>query len=447
MEKILIVGAGKSGVSCALLARRQGYKEIFVTEIGPEENFLDEKKTLEENQIGYEFGSNTLSLVNQYDTIVSSPGVPPDAEIILEAERRGKQVISEIEFAYKFNRNPIIAITGTNGKTTTTHLVDFIFRTSGKKSIAAGNVGLPYSDIVDKIDPETIVVLELSSYQLHRIEKFKPNVAIILNITPDHLKYHKTFSNYREAKFKIFSNQTKDDLLILNFDDKETFLAKSLAGGRVAYFGMTPIDFGAYLKGENICLRFPEGNNEEVIMRSGEIKIPGVHNIYNSLASIVAARFFEVRNETLREALMNFQGVEHRLEFVRTLDGVTYINDSKATNVDSAYYALSSYNKPIIWIAGGRSDQNDYVFLNDVVEKNVKAIIAIGEAKGEIFGHFCTSKRCYLEDTLEDAVYRAREIAEPGDIVLFSPACKSFDMFRNFEHRGRVFKEIVNGLS
>lgn len=446
MSKVLIVGASKSGLSSALLAKRQGYERVFVTEKMPEENFLEAKKIFEENGIEYEFGKHSFELLDQFETIVVSPGIPPDAEIILEAENKRKKLISEIEFAYQFNKNPIIGVTGTNGKTTTTALIDFILRTAGKKSIAVGNIGAPYSDFVDKVDPGTIFVIELSSYQLDRIEKFKPDVAIILNITPDHLKYHKTFANYREAKFKIFANQKSEDLLILNFDDKETYLAKSQAGGKVAFFGMKPVEFGAYLKGEEICLRFPENANEEVVMKAGEIRIPGIHNLYNSLASIVAVRFFEVSNEKIRQALVNFQGVEHRLEFVRELDGVTYINDSKATNVDSTYYALSSYNRPIIWIAGGRSDKNDYDFLNDVVERNVKAIIAIGEAKGEIFSHFCTMKRCYLEDTLEDAVLRAREIAEEGDIVLLSPACKSFDMFKNFEHRGNVFKEIVNRL-
>ncbi|MCX7909344.1 MAG: UDP-N-acetylmuramoyl-L-alanine--D-glutamate ligase [Ignavibacteria bacterium] len=445
-ENLFIVGAGKSGVAAALLAKRQGYSRIFLTEKSNKENFPDAIKLLEENQIEYEFGTHSFELLKDFDTVVVSPGVPPDAEIILEAEKKGKRIISEIEFAYQFNRNPIIGVTGTNGKTTTTALIDFILKEGGKKSIAVGNIGTPYSDYVDKIEPETIIVMELSSYQLDRIEKFRPDVAIILNITPDHLKYHKTFVNYREAKFKIFANQKENDLLILNFDDKETYLARTQAGGRVAFFGLRPVEFGSYVEGDNICLRFPENANEEVVMKTGEIKIPGVHNIYNSLASIVAARFFEVQNSHIRQALMNFQGVEHRLEIVRTLNGVTYINDSKATNVDSTYFALNSFKQPIIWIAGGRSDKNDYSFLNDAVERNVKAIIAIGEAKGEIFAHFCTMKRCFLEDDLETAVLRAREIAEEGDIVLLSPACKSFDMFKNFEHRGRAFKEIVNRL-
>ncbi len=446
MKSICIVGAGKSGIATALLAKRQGFDRIFVTEKTPEDNFLDSKKILEENNINFEFGKHSINLLDEFDTIVVSPGVPPEAEIIVEAERKVKKIISEIEFAYQFNRNPIIGVTGTNGKTTTTALIDYILKNSGKKSIAVGNIGTPFSQYVDKVDPGTIIVLELSSYQLDRIEKFKPEVAIILNITPDHLKYHKTFSNYREAKFKIFANQKHNDLLILNFDDKETFLAKSQARGQVAFFSSSPIEFGAYLKGDEICLRFPESANEEVIMKSEEIKIPGLHNVYNSLASIVAVRFFNVSNEEICNALKSFEGVEHRMEFVRNLDGVSYINDSKATNIDSAYYAISSYKQPVIWIAGGRSDENDYEFLDDVVEKNVKAIIAIGEAKGEIFSHFCTMKRCYLEDTLEDAVFRARQIAEAGDIVLLSPACKSFDMFRNFEHRGQTFKDIVGKL-
>ncbi|MFN3307177.1 MAG: UDP-N-acetylmuramoyl-L-alanine--D-glutamate ligase [Candidatus Kapaibacteriota bacterium] len=446
MKSVLIIGAGRSGLASALLAKRQGISRIFLTEILPEEAFVETKKILEENSIEFEFGKHSIHLLDEFDLVVASPGVPPDSEIIIQAERKKKRLISEIEFAYMFNRNPIIGVTGTNGKTTTSALINFILQTSGMKSILAGNIGSPLSDFVDKVDKETIFVVELSSYQLDRIVNFRPDVAIILNITPDHIKYHKTFSNYREAKFKIFANQRENDLLILNFDDKETYLAKSQARGRIALFGMRPVEFGAYLRGEEICMRFSDQDGEEVLMKSGEIKIPGVHNIYNSLASIIAAKYFLVSNENIRNALMNFKGVEHRLEFVRSIDGIDYINDSKATNVDSAYFALSSYNRQIIWIAGGRSEGNYYEFLDDVVERNVKAIVAFGESKGEIFSHFCTMKRCYLVDTLQEAVLRAKSIAQPGDVVLFSPACKSFDMFKNFEHRGNVFKEIVNSF-
>ncbi len=446
MDKVFIIGAGKSGVSAGLLAQRKGFSRIFISEYNSSENFTEVIKIFDENNIEFEFGKHSYELLDDFDLVVTSPGVPPNSPIITEAAKRGKKNHQRIEFAYQYIQNPIIAITGTNGKTTTTALIDYIFKTSGVKSVTAGNIGTPLSEVVDEVDSGTIIVLEISSYQLDRIEKFKPNVAIILNITPDHIKYHGDYESYRDAKFKIFANQDEQDLLILNFDDKETYLAKSLARGTIAYFGLEHSEMGAYVKGDEVCLRFPETNNEEVIMRTGEIKIPGIHNLYNSLAGIIATRYFEVKKEDIRKALMNFSGVEHRLEFVRTIDGVDYINDSKATNVDAAYYALQSYNKPIVWIVGGRSDNNDYLFLNDIVEKNVKAIVAIGEARGEIFSNFCTMKRCYLEDSLESAVNRAKEIAEPGDIVLFSPACKSFDMFKNFEHRGKVFKEIVNKL-
>ncbi len=446
MDKVFIIGAGKSGISAGLLARRKGYSRVLISENNSSENFTEAIQILEKNNIEFEFGKHSYELLDDFDLVVASPGVPPNSQIIKEATNRGKKIISEIEFAYQYIQNPIIAITGTNGKTTTTALIDYIFKTAGIKSVTAGNIGTPLSDVVDEVDSETIIVLEISSYQLDRIEKFKPNVAIILNITPDHIKYHGDYETYRDAKFKIFANQDEQDLLILNFDDKETYLAKSLARGTIAYFGLEHSEKGAYIQGNEVCLRFPDASNEEVIMKTGEIKIPGIHNLYNSLAGIIAARYFEVKKEDIRKALMNFSGVEHRLEFVGTIDGVDYINDSKATNVDAAYYALQSYNRPIVWIAGGRSDNNDYVFLNDIVANNVKAIVAIGEARGEIFSNFCTMKRCYLEDSLEEAVYRAKEIAEPGDIVLFSPACKSFDMFINFEHRGKVFKEIVNRL-
>ena len=446
MESVYIIGAGKSGFSAGLLARRKGFERVFVSESSQPENSAELIELFESNGIEYEFGKHSFDLLEEFDLVVTSPGVPPNASIITEAAKRGRKIIGEIEFASQFLENPIIAITGTNGKTTTTALVDFIFKTAGRKSVSAGNIGTPLSDFVDRIDKETVVVLEVSSYQLDRTEKFKPKVAVILNITPDHIKYHGDYESYRDAKFKIFANQDEKDLLILNFDDKETYLAKSLARGEVAFFGFTEVEHGVYVKGNEICLRFPDSKNEEVLMDIGEIKIPGVHNLYNSLAGIIAARFFEIKNEHIRQALREFSGVEHRLELVRKLDGVDYVNDSKATNVDAAYYALRSYNRPIVWIAGGRSDNNDYEFLYDIVEKNVKAIVAIGEARGEIFTNFCTIKRCYLEDTLEDAVRRAREIATPGDVVLFSPACKSFDMFKNFEHRGKVFKEIVNRL-
>ncbi len=446
MSKVIIVGAGKSGVAAGLLAARKGFERVFVSEILPEEKFLPAVQIFKDNSIEYEFGTNDVSNLAEFDLVVVSPGVPPSSPILTRADTLSIPIISEIEFAYRFLSNPIVAITGTNGKTTTTALVTYVLRNSGLKAVSAGNIGVPLASLVDNIESDAIIVAEISSYQLMHIIEFRAKVASILNITPDHIVYHGSYENYRSAKFRIFENQNEEDLLILNVDDKETFLAKSQARGKVALFGLSPVEFGAYVRGDEIVLRFPKHNNEEVIMSVKEINIPGVHNLYNSLAAIVAVRAFEVRNENIRDSLMTFQGVEHRLEWVRNLDGVDYINDSKATNVDSAYYALSSYNRPIIWIAGGRGESNDYTFLDNVVESNVEAIIVIGEEKGNIFSHFCMRKRCYIENTLEDAVRRAKEIAEPNNVILFSPACKSFDMFLNFEHRGETFKQIVMSL-
>jgi len=353
MSKVIIVGAGKSGVASALLAVRKGFDRVFVSEVQPKEKFQSTVEIFENNSIEYEFATNDVSKLSDFDLVVTSPGVPPSSPFLARANELGIPIISDIEFAYRFLPNPIIAITGTNGKTTTTALITYILKNSGLEAVSAGNIGIPLTSLVDKVDSNTIIVTEVSSYQLMYVDEFKPKVASILNITPDHIAYHKTYENYRSAKFRIFERQNAEDLLILNVDNDETFLAKSQARGKVALFGLSPVEFGAYAKGDEIVLRFPEQNNEEVIMKIGEINIPGVHNLYNSLAAIIAVRAFEVRNEDIRDSLMTFQGVEHRLEWVRNLDGVDYINDSKATNIDSAYYALSSYKRPIIWIAGG----------------------------------------------------------------------------------------------
>lgn len=445
IRNIFIIGAGRSGRESALLARRNGLERIFVSEIAPKEKFLDTIQLFKQHSIEYEFGFNDPDKLNEFDCIVVSPGVSPRSEIIKKANSLQIPIFSEIEFAYRFNKSPIIAITGTNGKTTTTALVDYILRHSGLKSVSAGNIGIPFSSIVDKVDSKTIIVLELSSFQLMYIVEFKPEVAIILNLTPDHLSYHESYEKYKKAKFRICENQKERDLLILNAQDEELRLVKLQTPVQIAEFGLEPVELGAFVLGEDIVLRYPLADNEEKIMKITEIKLPGVHNLLNALAAIIAVKAFHVLGYSIRESLRTFRGVEHRLEWVRELDGVDYVNDSKATNVESTYYALSSYVRPIVWIAGGRGENNDYSYLDDVI-RNVKAIIAFGEDKKNIFSHFLTKKKIYLADTMEEAVLRAREISEPGDVVLLSPASKSFDMFENFEHRGNVFKQIVNSL-
>lgn len=439
-----IIGAARSGMAAALLAKEYG-NNVFLSESKPQTQFSDSVEELIKAGIDFEFGGNT-EMCFDTDCIITSPGVPPNSSVLVEAEKRGIPIISELEFATQNLKNPIIAITGTNGKTTTTALTAFILNEAGRKAIACGNIGTPVSSLVNKISDDTILVIEVSSFQLDRISSFRPDVAVVLNITPDHIGYHGSMEKYIEAKFKIFSNQIEKNLLILNADDEAIRGGNANTKATIAYFSMSPVDWGIYNDGGMMKIRLPQQQKEEEIMLLEEIRLPGVHNAYNSMAAALAARVFEIRNEDIRDSLMKFAGVEHRLEFVRTLDGVDYVNDSKATNVNATWYALISYKKPIIWIAGGRGDNNDYFALDESVQKNVKSIIAIGEEQEPIFNHFCAMKRCFKEDSLESALIRAKEISEAGDIVLFTPACKSFDMFMNYEHRGEVFKDIVNEL-
>ncbi|MGA2298760.1 MAG: UDP-N-acetylmuramoyl-L-alanine--D-glutamate ligase [FCB group bacterium] len=444
--KYTVIGAAKSGFAAAVLAKNLG-NEVFLTESKKKEDFSEIIHELEKLDIKYEFGANTEKALQNPDLIITSPGVPRDSFIIQEANKRNIPIISELEFARQHcPDNPLIAITGTNGKTTTTALTTFILEHAGLKAVSAGNIGTPLSSFVNKVSKDTIIVTEVSSYQLDHIVNFRPDVSIILNITPDHLAYHGTMENYAEAKFKIFSNQNEKDFVILNADDAATSAGASQARGKIVYFSLNPVEYGIYVKDGNLVMRFPNQYKEEIVMQLDEIYLPGVHNVYNSMAATLAARAFEVRNENIRDSLMEFQGVEHRLEFVRTLDGVDYINDSKATNVNATWYALSSYKKPLVWIAGGRGDSNDYSALDELVKKNVKCIIAIGEEADAIFNHYSIMVRCIREITMEDAVRSAKAQADSGDIVLFTPACKSFDMFMNYEHRGEVYKEIVNSL-
>ncbi|MFP4527119.1 MAG: UDP-N-acetylmuramoyl-L-alanine--D-glutamate ligase [Candidatus Kapaibacterium sp.] len=443
--KYTVIGAARSGVAAAILAAGRGH-DVFVSEAKPRGETEAAADALDKAGIEAEFGGNSDKCYD-CDVIIASPGIPPTAPVILEAESRGISIISELEFAAAQINNPIIAITGTNGKTTTTALTEFLLRNSCRKAIAVGNIGTALSAVVDRLEPDTIVVAEVSSFQLDRIVDFRPDVAIITNITPDHIGYHGSMEKYIEAKLKITKNQTKDDLLILNFDDETCRAMAAKSRARIAYFSMeSHVDWGIRNVGGRMNIISDKQHEGETIMLFEEIKIPGVHNAYNSMAAALAARAFEVSNENIRDSLMKFAGVEHRLEFVRTFEGVDYINDSKATNVNATWYALRSYRRPVIWIAGGRGDNNEYSQLAEAVDQNVKAIVAIGEERDAIFNYFCTRRRCIKADSLADAVREARELADYGDVVLFTPACKSFDMFMNYEHRGEVYKEIVFSL-
>lgn len=443
--KYSIIGAARSGTAAAVLARNKGHQVLLSEYKSKEEIPTETLQTLADAGIDSEFGGHSGRVLD-CDTMIVSPGVPRTAQVILQAEEKKIPIISEIEFAYQNTQNPIVAVTGTNGKTTTTSLIEHIFKTAGRDAVAAGNIGLPLSACVENVSPETVLVVEISSFQLDRIVDFRPQVSVITNISPDHLQYHGSMENYVETKWKIAKNQQSNNLLILNCDDDVLMQSQAdfLRGNpETAHFSSGPVATGVGIDKDRIIFY---RHKEEVLMTTQELALPGIHNACNSMAAALAARYFDIPNEKIRESLMTFRAVPHRLEEVRTIGGVTFVNDSKATNIDSAWYALQSYPNPIIWIAGGRGDNNDYSLLDPHVEKSVEHIIAVGEEADAIFNRYCLKKPCEKAFDLQEAVEKAFNAADSGDVVLFSPACKSFDMFKSYEERGDKFKEIINKL-
>ncbi|WP_054686044.1 UDP-N-acetylmuramoyl-L-alanine--D-glutamate ligase, partial [Rhodothermus marinus] len=385
------------------------------------------------------------------DLMVISPGVPSTAPLVQQARRIGLPVYSEIEVASWFCRAPIVAVTGTNGKTTTTSLIGYIFRRAGRRTIVAGNIGYPFSDYVLDTTPDDVVVLEVSSFQLDHVATFRPRVSVLLNITPDHLdRYNYNFNEYAQSKFRIFANQRGEDVLVYNHDDELIRMAAERAhrkrGLRVLGFSQrTELPTGAFVRDGYLILRIEQ--QEEVLMHANELALRGRHNLYNSLAAAVAARVMEVRNDVVRESLASFEGVPHRLEFVRELDGVRYVNDSKATNVNAVWYALESFSCPIVLIAGGRDKGNDYSVLKPLVKEKVRALVAIGESADKLLRELGPLvPHAVKAQSMEEAIQYARVFAEPGDVVLLSPACASFDMFENYEDRGDTFRRLVMSL-
>lgn len=441
--KITVLGAARSGRAAALLAQRDGHT-VFVSEAQPEQAVSASLAELRAADIAYEAGGHTDAALGA-DLCIVSPGIPPHHPVRRALERQGTPVIGELEFASRYLSNRIIAITGTNGKTTTTALTTHILNEGGLSAVSAGNIGTPLSSLVGSIDPATIVVVEASSYQLDTTTTFRPYISVLLNITPDHLAYHGSFEQYVESKWKIFAQQRDSDVVLLNADDSSVWAAHSHVRCTAAFFSTQGEVEGAFVRGGDVVFR--QQQQEEFLMPTRRLGLAGLHNTYNSLASALAARTLELRNENIRDSLSSFTGVEHRLEQVRTTGSVRWINDSKATNINAAWYALSSYDRPIVWIAGGRAENNDYTALDELVQTNVKAVICLGEEADTIFNHWCTTKRCEKALSLEDAVRKAQDFATDHDVVLFSPACKSFDMFANFEERGRAFKEAVHSIT
>ncbi|MEO6695576.1 MAG: UDP-N-acetylmuramoyl-L-alanine--D-glutamate ligase [Ignavibacteria bacterium] len=446
-----VLGAGRSGIAIAKLLKYNG-AEVFLSDEHEREElkYFDEQIFID-GGIKYELGKHS-DKVYESDVVIKSPGIAPENEVILKSKQLGKKIYSEIEAAYWFCKAPVIAITGTNGKTTTSVLTGEIFKNAGFDVKVCGNVGLAFSEVIPFLKEESIVVLEVSSYQLNDIKDFRPAVSVIMNITPDHIDWHGSFENYMNAKLNILKNQSETDITIINYDDDRLKKAVKDIKPEKAFFSIeknlteSDVKRGSFIKDDKIIYFDKEKSIEEEIMLVKDINIRGKHNLYNSLAAIISARAFEIRNEVLRNTLISFPGVEHRIEFVKVLHGISFYNDSKATNIDSLIVALESFEKDLILIMGGREKGNDYTVIDKLISERVKVIIAIGETKDKISKHFEKIKKVISADSMEDAVIKAIESGKAGDTVLLSPACKSFDMFENFEHRGEEFKKAVNRL-
>ncbi len=445
MSELVILGAQESGTGAALLAKKRGVP-VFVSDAGPIK--ADYKKALTDHDIDFEEGGHSANRVLGADEIVKSPGIPDTAALVHAARQKNIPVISEIEFASRHTDATIVGITGSNGKTTTTLLTGHILKKAGLDAAVGGNVGTSFAGLVAQGDHD-LYVLELSSFQLDGIRDFRPHVAILTNITPDHLdRYGYQMRNYVDSKFRITMNQREVDHFIYCADDPETLagLGRHTVKSRRWPFSIdTRQPRGGHMRDKTIHLSTE--NQNPFSMSILELALQGRHNVYNSMAAGIAARVLEVRNETIRESLSDFQNVEHRLERVATVNEVEFINDSKATNVNSAWFALESMEKPVIWIVGGTDKGNDYSSLLDLVKQKVKAIVCLGKDNEKIhqaFGHLVET--IVDTDSAAMAVQQSYDLAEPGYVVLLSPACASFDLFENYEDRGRKFKAAVRSL-
>lgn len=445
MKRLAILGGGESGVGTAILAKQKGW-EVFLSDRG---NLKAEyRKQLDDEGIAYEEGKHTEDKILGADCIMKSPGIPDKAPIVVKARERGIAVISEIEFAAQYTDKPIIAITGSNGKTTTTMLTYHLLKEAGLSVGLGGNIGYSFAELVAHSNPD-YYVLEISSFQLDGIAThFAPHIAMLLNITPDHLdRYNYQFENYIASKFRIAMNQTANDYLIYDADDEviaDWLRHHKVAAKLLPFTVKKEVAEGAYLKDNKIYMKIDEKTTE---IEVDEISLKGIHNVKNTMAATIAARLLAVRDQSLRQSLKGFKGADHRLEEVKVVDGVTYVNDSKATNVNSVFFALDTIKTPIVWIVGGQDKGNDYQSLMPYVQEKVKAIVCLGVDNTPLLRSFASVMPNLVETrSMEEAVRLAKHFAAAGDTVLLSPACASFDLFDNYEHRGNMFKEAVAKL-
>jgi len=447
-KRVLVVGLGKSGVASALFMKKHGAK-VTVSDTKSGDELRNEIPVLLDNGITVETGGHGDRTFRGQDLIVVSPGVPVDAPPLVQARALGETVIGEVELAAQFLPGPVVAITGSNGKTTTTTLAGEIMTASGFPTLVGGNIGTPAISLAERAQSETVIVLEISSFQLETIQTFRPKVAVVLNVTPDHLDRHRTFEVYVDAKARIFENQQSTDFAVLNADDPTCASMASRTHSQLFWFSRhKEVQQGAWVRDGNIVFR--NGRNQTEILQVSDIPLKGAHNLENVLAAVCTGALMGCAPEKIRQAVRNFKAVEHRLEFVATINGVDYYNDSKATNVDATIKALESFPANIHLILGGKDKGSDYTVLNDLLRQRVKRVYTIGAAATKIESQIVSSKSGGPEvihaETLENAIRKAYATAKQGDVVLLAPACASFDQFKNYEQRGKVFKEIVSGL-
>ena len=445
-KKVLVVGLGKSGLAAALFLRRRG-AQVTVSDVRSAEALAKEIPALIEAGIMVESGGHGLLTFRRQDLIVVSPGVPLDTPELAQVKHFGLPVIGELELAARFLKGHALAVTGSNGKTTTTTLLGEILKAGGLPTLVGGNIGLPVVALIDESTEDTWSVLEVSSFQLETTVQFHPEIAVILNITPDHLDRHGSFENYCAAKERIFAAQTAGDFLVLNADNTPCAAAAARSAAKVYWFSVEhPVPQGAWLEQGTVVYRAAEDAPTEHVMPLRGIPLKGSHNIENVLAAVVAARLAGVPAEIIRHAVESFQAVEHRLEYVVTHNGVQFYNDSKATNVDATAKAIAAFSGGIHLILGGKDKNSDYTLLSDLLRERVSAVYTIGSAAAKIESHLRGVVSIYSCETLDKAVASAAAAARPGEVVLLAPACSSFDQFENYEQRGKVFKQLVKDL-
>jgi UDP-N-acetylmuramoylalanine--D-glutamate ligase len=437
MKKNLgVLGLGKSGVAAANLGVKLGYN-VFASDLGNKRNIKRLNK-----RVNTEVGRHSEKILDS-DIIIKSPGIHSDIPILKKAIKKKINILSELAFSLQNSKyKKIVAITGTNGKTTTTDLISKIIKSVYKDSIVVGNIGMPLADKALKTRKSTYITMELSSYQLEDTPDFKPDISVLLNITPDHLERHNTMNAYIKAKENVFTNQRRRDYAILNYDDKICKKMSSKVKSNLIFFSKKPLKNGVFYNEGKIVIKFAK----EYFEIKPKINIVGSHNIENILAATAASYVADVEPKDIEKVISKYKGLEHRVEFIKTINGVNYYNDSKSTNVDSTRVALESFDKNVLIIMGGRDKGFPYSPLKDLVENRVKAIFLIGEASNKIKRDLNTCTDFYDCDNIENAVNKIHKISKEGDIVLLSPACASFDQFKDFQERGKIFKQLVNKL-